>query len=224
MAGGVALVGGDEFRLSCREMDEALLKATGSSRPTVLIVPTAAERYPARAASNGVSHFTQLGADAAPLMVLTSADADNEDLISAVDSADLIYLTGGNPAYLLEVLSGSLLLEKLRQALERGAVLAGSSAGAMVMGSHMRYRQWREALGIVPGFVTLPHHEGSEPSTVIDELRTTVPRDVTVLGIDGASGALRTGDGWIALGDGGVTVYHDGSWRRFTAGQTVAMG
>ena len=42
MTGRLALVGGDEFRTGCETMDAAILDATGSSNPAVLIVPTAA--------------------------------------------------------------------------------------------------------------------------------------------------------------------------------------
>ena len=73
MTGRLALVGGDEFRPGCETMDAAILAAAGSSNPTVLIVPTAAAfENPARAADNGVRHFTSLGADASPADSLES--------------------------------------------------------------------------------------------------------------------------------------------------------
>ena len=76
MAGRIALVGGDEFRPTCREMDAELLLATGKSRPRLLVVPTAASHENAGLAANhGVTHFLDLGADAAPLMVTTSQHA-----------------------------------------------------------------------------------------------------------------------------------------------------
>ena len=42
MAGRIALVGGDEFRASCKVMDAEILAATGVATPRVVIVPTAA--------------------------------------------------------------------------------------------------------------------------------------------------------------------------------------
>ena len=65
MSGLVALMGGDEFRAGCREMDLAILNATGKESPSVLVLPTAAaQENPSRAASNGVAYFSALGADA----------------------------------------------------------------------------------------------------------------------------------------------------------------
>ena len=130
MAGRIALVGGDEFRASCRGMDAEILAATGVATPRVVVVPTAAAmERPDLAASNGVQHFNALGADAAPLMVLTADDANDDALIAAADAADVIYLTGGNPAHLLAALAGSRLAAALRTALHRGAIVAGIQRG-----------------------------------------------------------------------------------------------
>ena len=224
MAGRMALVGGDEFRSGCEEMDSEILKATGKSRPRVLIIPTAAvEGNPAKAAANGVNHFASLGAEAEALMVLNSADADDSFLVSAIDDADLIYLTGGNPRHLLDTLRGSELLSRIEKALEGDAILVGSSAGAMVMGSWMRFREWSEALGLVSGTATLPHHERANPADTAAELGRTAPSDITALGIDGMSGCLGSSGSWTALGSGAVTVYGKSGWQRYTAGDKFSL-
>ncbi len=222
MPGTIALVGGDEFRPGCEGMDRAVLDASGVASPSLLVVPTAAAREnPALAAANGVRHFAALGADAGSLMVLDSADANDEGLLAPLESAEVIYLTGGSPAHLLDVLSGSLLLERMLEAHRRGAVLAGSSAGAMVLGEWMRFRGWRRALGVVPGVAVLPHHERVDPDTVAAELAESAPEGVTALGIDGKTGCLGRRGEWRVVGAGGVTVYRGGEWRRYAAGANV---
>ena len=222
MAGRIALVGGDEFREGCESMDEAILTATGKSAPTVLIIPTAAAfERPDLAAQNGVQHFTSLGADAHPLMALDRKDAMDPGLASEIDSADLIYLTGGNPAHLLETLSNSALLGRIEAALGRGAVLAGSSAGAMVMGSWMRFREWRRALGIAGGIATLPHHERADPDSTLRDLDASAPKELNaVFGVDGRCGVISGPEGWTAMGPGNITVYRNGSWDRYAEGDT----
>lgn len=225
MSGRIALVGGDEFRASCVDMDTALIAASGVERPKTLIIPTAAaQERPELAAANGARHFNALGADAAPLMALNARDANDEALTAAVDNAHIVYLTGGNPAYLLDALRGSLLLDRMLSALEGGAILAGSSAGAMVMGQWMRFRgQWSAALGVVPKVVALPHHERSDPDGVLAELSGELPDGATALGIDGASGCIGGADGWRVLGGGAVTVYDKRGWRRFEAGESFCI-
>ena len=218
----IALVGGDEFREGCEEMDRAILETTGVERPRVLIVPTAAaHENPSKAASNGVAYFSSLGAQASPLMVLGPAEASDESLLSPVDDAHVVYFTGGDPAHLLETLQGSRLLQRLLAVHRRGAVLAGSSAGAMVLGSWMRYRRWTPALGTVEGIAVLPHHERSEPSKVARDLGREAPAGVTVLGIDAATCCLGGPDGWKVLGRGSVTAYFEDRWHRYGSGDTI---
>ncbi len=226
MAGRIALVGGDEFRDGCEGMDAAILSATGKPTPVALVVPTAAAfQRPELAAQNGVRYFKSLGADAHPLMALNRKDAMDDSVASETIAADLIYLTGGNPAHLLETLADSALLDGIERALERGAVLAGSSAGAMVMGSWMRFREWRPALGIANGVATLPHHERSDPDSTLRELDSSAPDGLdAVFGVDGGCGVLSGADGWTALGQGNVTVYKEGEWSRYNNGETFAIG
>ncbi len=226
MVGRLALVGGDEFRPACEDMDRVILEAAGKERPETLIIPTAAAfERPDLAANNGVRHFASLGADASPLMALNRDDADDPAMTARIGGADVIYLTGGNPAHLLDTLQDSRLLDAIRAAVERGAILAGSSAGAMVMGSWMRFRgRWRETLGIAEGIATLPHHERADPETVLASLSVSLDLRA-VFGIDGGSGVMSGPNGpndvggWTALGSGGVTVYQGGAWRRYASGE-----
>ena len=218
-------MGGDEFRQGCEEMDRAVLEASGVTEPTLLVLPTAAAREnPALAAANGVRHFAVLGADADALMVLDSDDANDAGLLAPLESADVVYLTGGSPAHLLDVLSGSLLLERMLEAHRHGAVLAGSSAGAMVLGEWMRFRGWRRALGVVPGVAVLPHHERADPDAIAAELAESAPEGVSALGIDGKTGCLGRPREWLVVGDGGVTLYRGGEWRRYASGERAELG
>lgn len=209
MTGKIVLVGGDEFRERCRGMDEEILKETGVALPHVVVVPTAAAmEQPELAAANGARHFNALGADAERLMVLDADDANNADLVAAADDADVIYLTGGDPEYLMGALAGSRLAAALRAALDRGAIVAGSSAGAMALGERMRFRgEWSAGLGLARGIAVLPHHERSDPGRVATKLPGELPAGVVALGIDGATGCISEGDGWCALGAGAVTRY-----------------
>ena len=223
MAGPIALVGGDEFRPGCEDMDRVILDSAGVERPSLLIVPTAAAaENPSKAASNGVAYFSALGCDASALMVLDRSHANDEELISTVDTADVVYFTGGSPRHLLDTLTGSALLQKLVQALDRGAVLAGSSAGAMVLGPRMRFAGWNKALGIVPSVAILPHHEQSDPDSVAQELVASAA-GLAVLGIDGRTCCLGGPNNWKILGAGKVALYHRGTRRSLVSGEVLTL-
>ena len=226
MAKRVLLVGGDEFRASCAGMDRHVLESTGELNPRVAIVPTAAAfENPGLAASNGVRHFTGLGASAYGVDVVRREDAENPRLVAQLDGAHVIYFTGGSPEHLHSVLAGSPLLAAVSDACDAGAVWAGSSAGAMVLGSVMRRPSsgspTSPALDIVPNVMVLPHHERSDPNSVTEQLSGSATFGLTVLGIDGGSGVLLDTDGATVLGAGNVTVYRSGQWRRYAAGEPI---
>ncbi len=224
MAGLIALVGGDEFRRYCAEMDREILAAAGRSPARVVVLPTAAVNGPVKAAYDGVTHFNGLGGEAQPLMILDREQANDEVLIQRIADADLIYFTGGNPGHLLETLQGSQLLAELGGAVNRGAILAGSSAGAMVMGSQMRRPRagdWTPALGIVPGVCVLPHHERSNPAQVAEQIGDRLSEGLTVFGIDAQTGCLGQPGNWRVVGSGKVTVYRSDGWEAYQSGDTI---
>lgn len=229
MKGRLALVGGDEFRDGCEVMDAAIIAASGKASPVALIIPTAAAfENPARAAENGARHFAALGADAAPLMALDRRDADDPAVAAELDAADIAYLTGGNPAHLLDVLRESALLDAILRGLSRGMILAGSSAGAMVLGRHMRFRgAWTPALGLAGSVAILPHHERADGDAVFADLWQSAPDGFAAVGIDGRTGIISEPAavaGWRVLGVGGATVYRRERWHRVESGYLFAIG
>ena len=227
MAGTIVLAGGDEFRVGCEEMDREVMRASGKDPASVIIIPTAAVTGPAKAANDGVTHFAALGGAASQLMVLESSHANDAGFIAPVSTADVVYFTGGSPDHLLATLRGSTLLQLLTEGLERGMVLGGSSAGAMVMGSVMRRPSsggWVEGLGIAPGIGVLPHHERRNPSDVAVELRETASADTVYLGIDARTAVIGGPDNWVASGSGKVTVYRDGNFAVYSDGDRLPRG
>jgi cyanophycinase len=161
-----------------------------------VILPTASipdgEDVFQRWAAMGVQHFTALGAEVEPVLVRDRAGASDEAFVQAVGEADLIYISGGKPGFLLSVLAGSRLASAIIEAHARGAVVAGCSAGAMVLAGRLpglRGRilpwplRWRMGLGLVPTAAILPHYDAwPEPLSALMALQA--PRGLVVIGID----------------------------------------
>jgi cyanophycinase len=206
MTGWIALIGGNEFRSTCESMDRALLTHLGK-KPKVAILPTAAKENPSMAAGNGVRYFQKLGAEATGVMILDRKGAQNPALISKLEDADLLYFPGGDPIYLLMVLKDSPAWKAVVKLWQRGRMLAGSSAGAMVMGEKMWNPDggWREGLGITPGIAIVPHHATLGARWDVHKMRASLPDSVTLVGIDEATALA--GPPWKVLGIGGVTLY-----------------
>ena len=224
MLGEIALVGGEEFRQGCETMDRAIMGASGQTPARVVIIPTAAITGPTKAANDGVAYFANLGGNSSPLMILDANQADDERLIKDLDKNDVIYFTGGSPTHLLAAIKESRLLKGILEAVSRGTVLAGSSAGAMVLGSLMRLpptEDWGEALGVVQGIGVLPHHEKRDPAKVSRQLENQVPLSLTVFGIDARTGCLGRPGSWRVVGSGNVTVYRNATWTIYHPGENL---
>ena len=235
MPGPVALVGAGEFLPAMADIDAGLLASTGVTRPRVAVLPTAS--YPDgedvfdRWASMGVAHFAALGAEVEPVLVRDRAGADDPAAAQAVGEADLIYLSGGKPDYLRQVLEGSAVGAALRDAHERGAILAGCSAGAMILAGHafeFRMRlvpwplRWGPGLGFAPGISVVPHYDAwPEPFSALIALQA--PRGSVVLGIDEETAVIGQDGAWQVQGRGRVTVWHGRNRERFRRGDVFRL-
>lgn len=223
MAGLIALVGGSEFRPNCQPMDRALVARLGQ-RPKVVILPTAAAREnPSLAAENGVRYFHHLGVQAEAAMVIDAETARQPALAAQVKNADLIYFTGGDPVYLLETMRDSLAWKAAKKLLQRDRILAGSSAGAMILGEQMWAPGdgWREGLGLVPHIAVIPHHASLASRWNAARMRASLPEGVILVGIDEATALA--GPPWQVLGAGEVAVYDGDHPSIFKDGQSVPL-
>jgi cyanophycinase len=136
MAGYVLLEGGAEFGGRMADPDRAALAAAGGPRAPVAVIPAAAapDHNTQRAGQNAVNWFQRLGAlHVESLPLIDRASADDPAIVDRLLEARLIYLLGGFPAHLADSLRGSRSWAAVLQAYGSGAVIAGSSAGAMVL-------------------------------------------------------------------------------------------
>jgi cyanophycinase len=219
--GIITLAGGNEFRPNCVQMDRRLLERLGKPDPRVVVIPTAAVRgNPRLAGENGARHFTGLGAQASAAMVVTRREANTPRLFDALLDADMVAIAGGDPGYLLETLRDSLLWRAIMGVYERGGMIVGSSAGAMLLSAYMRAwntGDWMTGLGVASRVAVLVHHNGINAATA-DQSRQT-PAGLPILGIAEATACFSDNDDiWEVAGVGSVTVYRHGEAARFTHG------
>ncbi len=230
MSGPVALLGADEFLPAVAELDAELLAATGRSRPRVAILPTASapdgEEVFQRWAAMGVEHFAALGAEVEAVLVRDRSEADDPASVQAVAEADLVYLSGGHPDHLLRALSGSAVWAAAQDVHERGGVLAGCSAGAMVLCSRQALLRrpphlpltYEWALGAVPDTAAFPHYD-QFPEAFAALMILRAPRGTTVLGLDEGTAAIGRDGGWQVRGRGRVTVWRGRHRERYRHGE-----
>lgn len=231
--GPLALHGGGEFSPADRPFLGALLEA---ARPSVmdraracapadpaspeeerlrvaLLTSAAARQRPELAAANGERAF-RATADALALAirvdhvpVLDPATAAAPALAGVLAGADLVYLPGGDPGLVIEILAGSLAWRSVLAANARGAVLAGASAGAMAMCEWTwTPRGGAPGLGLVRGCFVVPHDDPRRRTG--NDREAGAPARLGRLGLAEATGVIgRPGGEWRVVGPGSV------AWR-----------
>lgn len=235
MAGTLALVGSGEFLDRMREVDAQLLaRVGGAALARVVIIPTASvpdgPQVVARWIELGRAHFTALGVavDGAP--IATRADADDPAIAARIAAANFIYISGGRPGFLRATLKGTRAWVAVQTVYDHGGVLAGCSAGAMILGAKLiapRLRfgwPWRfdDAFGLVPNTLILPHYDAG-PAPLFALVRRSLPPTLTLLGIDEDTALISGAHGWQVAGRSGVEVARAGQRVRYRSGAQLVL-
>ena len=211
MSGHLALVGGGEFTEGC-SFDVGLLEASGASE--VLIVPTAAAyEHPQRLVDLAAGWFDGLGIPARGLDLLARPDSSDPDVVAALAASRFTYLVGGSPLHLRAVIKDSPAWAAIEAAWMGGGVLAGSSAGAMVLCDPMvdpRGGAFTLGLGLLPGVAVIPAHDHWSEDAA-HRTRKMSPDALVLVGIDERTALIREPQGtWRAEGAGEVVVFVGG--------------
>jgi cyanophycinase len=222
MSGWIALHGGGEFQSGSEIGDRRLVVAAGGADARVNIVPTAAAReYPEMAARHGLQWFRQIGAQADAAMVVDQRSANDSAIVATIESATLIYLPGGDPVLLVELLRDSLAWNAIVKAHEHGVAIGGASAGAMALGTRMwnpRTSDLIDGLGLIP-IVTLPHF-GAERIDRARALRPQLDRATRLFGIAERTSAIWDGSKWNVWGPGTVVEVMENDVKTYQSGES----
>jgi cyanophycinase len=146
-------------------------------------------------------------------MVLRRADAEDGLNAAMVRDARFVYLAGGSVLHLRSVLKASAVWDALVAAWAGGAVVAGSSAGGMVLGEAMvdpRGGALTLGLGLVNQIALLPH-ANSWPQDRAHRTVRLASSGLHIAAVDERTALVRGTDGrWRKAGQGIVTVWLDG--------------
>ena len=227
--GYLLLEGGAEFGGRMRDPDLKAIDLAGGFNAPICIIPTAAapDNNHQRAGNNGVRWFQSLGAkDVISLPLIDKPSANSSEITNILRDAKLIYLLGGFTHYLGQTLKDSLAWQVALEAYRNGAVIAGSSAGAMVMCQFYfdpSSGKVVDGLNLVPNSLVLPHHNTFGKSWA-PKLAKQIPA-VTLIGIDEQTGMIDNGahNSWNVYGAGSVTLYRKGLMEAFSAGETFSL-
>jgi cyanophycinase-like exopeptidase len=163
----------------------------------------------------GLRQAKNIGVEATYLPIFTREDAFNQEYVDAVANSALMYMSGGDPHHLAQVLIDTPLWDAILENWKTGASLAGCSAGAMVLSAHIpNFRLLKkpptQGLNLLPEVRVIPHFNKFFkwiPESAAKVL-LHVPDNSILIGVDELTAIVkRSGDTeWIVFGEAKVHV------------------
>lgn len=133
--GQLLIIGGSEDKSGNCEILQKFVRITGGG---LIAVITAATQEPTRVGKDYTELFMGLGScDAIALEFPNRSQVDKRENLDIIARAKGIFFTGGDQLRITSLLGGTKFEKVLLKAYCTGAVVAGTSAGAAVMGETM---------------------------------------------------------------------------------------
>ena len=165
------LIGGAEDKVRERVILTRFIGLAGGRDASIAVIcsasslgPLAGEMYRRVFGELGAAHVD-------PITAVTRAQSNDEGAARIVRRATGIFLTGGNQLRLSSTIGGTAIADAIMERHNEGAVVAGTSAGASAMSTHMvafgasgatpkqRMFQMAAGLGLLPGIIVDQHFE-----------------------------------------------------------------
>jgi cyanophycinase len=216
------LIGGAEDKLKGKRILSRFVRSAGGADAEIVVVSTASELGPATN-ERYRQIFGELGVERVTgVHPQERAQAEDPAVTASLVNATGVFLTGGNQLRLTSIVAGTRLDSGLHLAHDRGAVVAGTSAGASALAAHMlafgepgatpRHGivQLAAGLGLVPDAIVDQHFE---QRTRLGRLLSAIAQSPSLvgLGLDEDTAAIVYPDRTMeVIGRGSVTVV-DGS-------------
>lgn len=166
------IIGGAEDKTHQAAVLRRFVRLAGGAGARIAVIPTASS-FAAEAVEVYDTVFSRLGAaSTVGVDVASRAEADATgpgSAASLIDGATGVFVTGGNQLKLSQLITGTAMGEAIHRAHERGAVIAGTSAGASIMSAFMislgdggvtprhRASQLSEGFGLLPRVIVDQH-------------------------------------------------------------------
>jgi cyanophycinase len=220
--GTVIVIGGAEDKVRDRVILSRFVSLAGGADARIVVISTASslgaeagQRYRQVFGELGVKRFK-------PIHAVTRSQANDESFVAALSDATGIFLTGGNQLRLSSTIGGTRLADAVLDRFRHGAVVAGTSAGASAMSSHMiafgasgatpkqRMAQVAAGLAVLPGVIIDQHFQQRNR---LGRLLSLIAQNPSLLGLgidEDTAGVVGPDHVMEVIGRGSITVV-DGS-------------
>lgn len=219
----VIVIGGAEDKVHGREILHTFFSRSGGTEAKIAIIPCAS-REPEAIGSRYRNIFQDMGAQRIEVLdIRERSEGENPRWQEYLEESTGVFMTGGDQLRLCALVADTPLMEKLRMKVREGSiVLAGTSAGAAVMGHHMiagggsgespnrSLVDMATGLGIIPEVIVDQHFQNRNRMARLLSAIASHPNRLGI-GIDEDTCAMFEADGIIQImGKGTVTIIDPG--------------
>jgi cyanophycinase-like exopeptidase len=238
MNGSLALVGSGEYLPAMTAFEKSLIDdgVRNGKKAKYIQIPTAAGRESKERLNFwenlGKNQGELIGVETIFLPIFNREDANNPDFVNQIKDSALMYLSGGDPHYLAQTLMGTLAWDAIVENWSSGASLAGCSAGAMVLSSHIpNFRLLKSSptagLNLLPEVRVIPHFNKFFkwiPESAA-KILLHVPDGSILIGVDELTAIVkRSGlDDWVVCGQAKVHVLNGLPDRQLIDGERIFL-
>ncbi len=213
------IIGGAEDKLGRSVVLRRFVRLAGGRQSRIVIIPTASS-FVDEVAESYRAVFTRLraGADIEVVHAPSRAAAHDPSHVERLESATGVFISGGSQLKLGQFLVGTPVGDAIHAAYQRGAVIAGTSAGASIMSRFMislgdegltprqRSSQITAGLGLLEGVIVDQHFDQRGRYGRLLSLVANSP-NLLGMGIDENTAVeIRGGRTMTVVGSGGVFV------------------
>lgn len=215
----IMIIGGAEDKVHGREILRSFFHRSGGTDAQIAIIPSAS-REPAVIGERYREIFTEMGAKAIEILDIRDRDQCADPVLqSYAENCTSVFMTGGDQLRLCGLLAETPLMNAVRQRAQRGEItLAGTSAGAAVMGHYMiagggsgespnrSLVDITTGLSIIPELLVDQHfHNRNRMARLMSAI--AAHSDRLGIGIDEDTCSVFEGDGLLqVIGKGSVTI------------------
>lgn len=219
----VMVIGGAEDKVNGRSILTAFFESAGSGDAVIGIIPCAS-REPNIVGDRYYQIFNGMGAKQVQILDIRRRDeCDDARWLDILSSCSGIFVTGGDQLRLCDLIGGTHLIQTIKDKVEAGElVLAGTSAGAAIMGAAMiaggssgespnqSLVDLTQGLGIIPELLVDQHfHNRNRMARLLSAV--AAHPDKLGIGIDEDTCAALEGNGiFQVLGKGSITIIDPG--------------
>jgi cyanophycinase len=232
----VMVIGGAEDKIHGRQILSTFFQRAGAADARLAIIPCAS-REPAAIGTRYQTIFEEMGAKEIEVIDIREREqGENRAWQDFLDNCTGVFMTGGDQLRLCGLLMDTPIMERMRIRAQLGEItLAGTSAGAAVMGHHMiagggsgespnrSLVDMATGLGIIPEVIVDQHFHNRNRMARLMSAIAAHP-DCTGIGIDEDTCAMFEGDSCFqVIGKGTVTVI-DPTDISYTNQQDIGAG